>query len=108
MATAILNAKGQITVPVAVRNELQLSSGDQVEFVQIAHGRYEMIAKTVDVKDLKGMFGIAKKSVSIEKMNQARRGLHRNHDKWCFIDASAAGHTTWPLILSNDTADAYN
>jgi len=80
MTTAILNAKGQITVPVAIRNDLQLSFGDQVEFVKIAAGRYEMIAKTVDVKDLKGMFGIAKKSVSIEKMNQAQRGLHRNHD----------------------------
>jgi antitoxin PrlF len=80
MATAILNAKGQITIPVAVRNDLQLAAGDQVEFVQIAPGRYEMIAKTADVKDLKCMFGIAKKSVSIEEMNQAQCGLHRNHD----------------------------
>jgi AbrB family looped-hinge helix DNA binding protein len=71
MATAILNAKGQITVPVAIRNDLQLSFGDQVEFVKIAAGRYEMIANTADVTDLKGMFGVAKKSVSIESMNQA-------------------------------------
>jgi AbrB family looped-hinge helix DNA binding protein len=80
MTTSTLNAKGQITIPVSVRNELQLSCGDQVEFVQIAPGRYEMIAKTADVKDLKGMFGIAKKSVSIEEMNQAQCGLYRNHD----------------------------
>ena len=80
MATSTLNAKGQITIPIAVRNELELSSGDQVEFVQIAPGRYEMIAKTVDVKDLKGMFGTTKKSVSIEKMNQAHCGLYRKHD----------------------------
>jgi hypothetical protein len=39
-----------------------------------------MIAKTVDVKDLKGMFGTTKKSVSIEKMNQAHCGLYRKHD----------------------------
>jgi AbrB family looped-hinge helix DNA binding protein len=80
MATAILNAKGQITIPVTVRNDLQLAAGDQVEFVQIAPGRYQIFAKTADVKDLKGMFGIAKKSVSIESMNQAQRWLHRNHD----------------------------
>jgi hypothetical protein len=42
-----------------------------VEFVQIAPGRYEMIANTADVTDLKGMFGVVKKSVSIESMNQA-------------------------------------
>ena len=71
MATATLTSKGHITIPIAVRNELQLASGDRVEFVQIAPGRYEIFAKTADVKDLKGMFGIAKKSVSIESMNQA-------------------------------------
>ena len=71
MTTATLTSKGQITIPIAVRNELQLASGDRVEFVQIAPGRYEMIANTGDVTDLKGMFGVAKKSVSIESMNQA-------------------------------------
>ncbi len=71
MTTATLTSKGQITIPIAVRNELQLASGDRVEFVQIAPGRYEMIANTADVTDLKGMFGVVKKSVSIESMNQA-------------------------------------
>jgi hypothetical protein len=47
-----------------------------VEFVQIAPGRYEFVAATRDVSELKGMFGKAKKSVSIEAMTQAiaRRG----------------------------------
>ena len=42
-----------------------------MEFVQIAPGRFEMIANTSDVTELKGMFGIPKKAVSIEAMNQA-------------------------------------
>jgi len=71
MATATLTSKGQITIPIAVRQELQLDTGDRVEFVQIAPGRFEMIANTSDVTELKGMFGTPKKSVSIEAMNQA-------------------------------------
>ena len=71
MATATLTSKGQITIPIAVRQELQLDTGDRVEFVQIAPGRFEMIANTSDVTELKGMFGAPKKAVSIEAMNQA-------------------------------------
>jgi hypothetical protein len=42
-----------------------------VEFVLIAPGRYEFIASNSEVSVLKGMFGPAKKVVSIESMNAA-------------------------------------
>lgn len=71
MATATLTSKGQITIPVDVRNELKVEAGDRVEFVQIAPGRYEFVAATHSVTELKGMFGKAKKTVSIEAMNKA-------------------------------------
>ena len=69
--TATVSSKGQITIPVSVRNELKLGPGDRVEYVQIAPGRYEMITENADVTDLKGMFSVAKKFVSIETMVQA-------------------------------------
>ncbi len=71
MSTATLTSKGQITIPIAVRNELQLDTGDRVEFVQIAPGRFELIANTSDVTELKGLFGIPKKTISIKAINQA-------------------------------------
>jgi AbrB family looped-hinge helix DNA binding protein len=71
MTTATLTSKGQITIPVDVRNELKVESGDRVEFVQIAPGRYEFVAATREVTELKGMFGPAKKVVSIATMNAA-------------------------------------
>jgi antitoxin PrlF len=76
MATATLTSKGQITIPVEVRNDLQVDAGDRVEFVLIAPGRYEFVAATREVTALKGMFGTVKKSVSIASMNAAiaRRG----------------------------------
>jgi AbrB family looped-hinge helix DNA binding protein len=76
MTTATLTSKGQITIPVEVREALGVDTGDRVEFVEIAPGRYEFIAATKSVTALKGMFGRPRKSVSIEEMNAAiaRRG----------------------------------
>lgn len=71
MPTATLTTKGQITVPVEVRNDLQVDAGDRVEFVQIAPGRYEFVAATHSIDELKGMFGKPAKSISIEDMNKA-------------------------------------
>jgi antitoxin PrlF len=53
-----------------------VDAGDRVEFVEVAPGRYEFIAATRSVTTLKGMFGKARKAVSIAEMNAAiaRRG----------------------------------
>jgi len=76
MTTATLTSKGQITIPASVRDALHIGTGDRVEFVEVHPGRYELIAATRPVTALKGMFGKAKKAVSIEDMNAAiaRRG----------------------------------
>jgi AbrB family looped-hinge helix DNA binding protein len=71
MPTATLTSKGQITIPVDVRNDLKVDAGDRVEFVLIAPGRYEFVAATRNVQELKGMFGKPARTVSIDKMNQA-------------------------------------
>jgi antitoxin PrlF len=76
VATATLTSKGQITIPAEVRQVLGVDTGDRVEFVALAPGRYEFIAATRSVTALKGMFGKPRKAVSIEAMNAAieRRG----------------------------------
>lgn len=77
MATATVTSKGQITIPVDVRNRLQIAAGDRVEFVETSPGRFEIVAATQSVKALKGLFGIAgRRAVSLEAMNAAirRRG----------------------------------
>ena len=69
MATATVTSKGQITIPASVRAALHVAAGDRVEFVEIGPGRYEFIAATRSVTELKGMFGKPKQRVSIEEMN---------------------------------------
>ena len=71
MTSATVTSKGQITIPARIREALHVSAGDRVEFVEVEPGRFEFIAATGSVTDLKGMFGKAKKIVSIEDMNAA-------------------------------------
>lgn len=71
MTTATISSKGQITIPANVRQALHVDTGDRVEFVEVEAGRYEFVAATRSVTELKGMFGVAKRVVSVEEMNRA-------------------------------------
>ena len=71
MTTAIISSKGQITIPADVRQAMQVDTGDRVVFVEVEAGRYEFVAATRSVTALKGMFGKARRVVSIEEMNRA-------------------------------------
>ena len=71
MTAATITSKGQITIPADVRKALQVEVGDRLEFVEIAPGRFEVIAATRSVTELRGMFGKSAKRVSIADMNKA-------------------------------------
>lgn len=87
MSTATLTSKGQITIPADVRRVLNVQAGDRVEFVQIEAGRFELVAATRAVRELKGLFGKAVRTVSIEEMNRtiaeqaALAGVRAGHTK---------------------------
>jgi AbrB family looped-hinge helix DNA binding protein len=70
MTTATLTSKGQITIPADVRRALNVQTGDRVEFVQVQPGRFELVAATRSVRELKGMFGKPARTVTIEEMNR--------------------------------------
>lgn len=78
MSTATLSSKGQITIPVAVRNALGIETGDRVEFVEIAPGHYELVAATLPATALKGLVPAPAQPVSVDEMNAA---LHRRAAK---------------------------
>ena len=71
MSTATLTSKGQITVPAAVRASLGVESGDRIEFVQVAPGRFEVIAATLPITGLKGILPKPAMPVSLDAMNEA-------------------------------------
>ena len=77
MATATITSKGQITVPASVRSDLQIRTGDKIQFVKVGEGRYEILPAADDVKKLKGIVK-TKKPVSIEQMSRAIRKKARD------------------------------
>lgn len=71
MSTATMTTKGQITIPAIVRAALGVEAGDRVEFVQVEPGRFELVAATHSIKELKGLVRRPALPVSIEAMNEA-------------------------------------
>ena len=83
MSTATLTSTGQITIPADVRRSLNVQTGDRVEFVQVEAGRFELVAVTRSVRELKGLFGKPARTISIDEMNRviARRGASSGRAK---------------------------
>ena len=75
MTTATLSSKGQITIPLQVRQKLGVTTGDRVEFVELADGQFALKPAVEDVRTLKGMVPKPQRPVSVEDMRQivARR-----------------------------------
>ena len=72
MATAVLTTKGQVTIPLEVRKELGLKTGDQIEFtLDPATGRFGIGRKAGSILDLYGVLKYDGPPVSVEAMNQA-------------------------------------
>ena len=72
MITAAVTSKGQITIPIEIRNALKLGAGDRVVFEMAATGgAIFKPAQKKAVSALKGMFGKHGSVVSIEDMNAA-------------------------------------
>jgi len=72
MPSATMTSKGQLTVPVEVREELGLDAGVRVDFFKIENGLFAIRPATGSVRDLNGLFrGRVKRPISIEEMNRA-------------------------------------
>ena len=69
--TATITSKGQLTIPKAIREQLNLQSGDKVEFLVDKDGSVRIVTITASITKLKGMVPRPKKVVSLEEMNKA-------------------------------------
>ena len=77
MPTSTLTAKGQTTIPLAVREHLNLHAGDRLEFVLGGASEVALRPAATDVSELEGMLSHkVKRPVTVEEMNAAirRRG----------------------------------
>jgi len=71
MPQSKVTSKGQITIPVEMRNDLKIDAGDVLEFVKVADGRYEVMVANSKISEIKGLFGKVKKNVTLDEMRNA-------------------------------------
>lgn len=71
MSSATVTSKGQVTIPVEVRNKLGLRPGSRLAFVPTGTGGYEIHPEAASIKDLKGVVPPPAHPVSVEQMNEA-------------------------------------
>jgi AbrB family looped-hinge helix DNA binding protein len=68
-----MTTKGQVTIPLDVRQRLGLDAGDRIEFVEIEDGMFAIKPAIEDVRSLKGLLRKPSKPVSVDDMNAAVR-----------------------------------
>ncbi len=68
---ATLTSKGQISLPKSVREQLDLHSGDRLDFVLCNNGVLEVVPLKQSASKLRGMLPKPKKMVSVDEMNRA-------------------------------------
>jgi AbrB family looped-hinge helix DNA binding protein len=68
---AVLSSKGQITIPVAVRNQLRLKTGDALDFICTNDESVELVPARTPVQALKGMIQKPPRPVSLAQMDAA-------------------------------------
>lgn len=83
MPTSTLTSKGQTTIPKKVREFMQLSPGDKLEFVIRDDGQVILQPANVDLAELDGLLHVPDRpATSVEEMNEAARSeatrLHNN------------------------------
>lgn len=68
MAEAAVTSKGQITIPVEIRQQMGLKARDRVVFTVLPNGTTVMRAKTGSLMELAGKLKGNGKKISIDKM----------------------------------------
>jgi antitoxin PrlF len=71
MPTATLTTKGQVTIPLEVRQRLGLKAGDRIEFQLGPAGDVVLTSKRIPFEEIQGMLrSPGQKTVSVREMDK--------------------------------------
>lgn len=73
MPTSTLTSKGQLTLPKAIRDRLNVRPGDRVEFRLTEEGEVMVEAASQDLRTLRGILKPGKVRLTLEEMDEAVR-----------------------------------
>ena len=71
MTIATMTSKGQVTIPIELRDELNLTAGTRLEFVKLPDGGCAFYPVTGSIMDLAGMLTWDGPTVTLEEMDDA-------------------------------------
>jgi antitoxin PrlF len=72
MNTSTLTSKGQITIPKGIREQIQLRTGQRVQFDVDSKGRMVLTPQVHDILSLKGIVrSRRRRAVTVREMNDA-------------------------------------
>ena len=75
MATATLTSKGQVTIPLLLRERLRLKTGDRIDFVFSGEGAVTLRPKRIPFEELQGILRSPKRrAVTVREMD---KGIER-------------------------------
>jgi len=69
--TSVLDAKGRVTIPKAIRDKLGLKKGDKLLWVLHLDNSLGLVPKTLDLRELQGSLPLPDKRLSLEEMDEA-------------------------------------
>jgi antitoxin PrlF len=72
MATSVLSAKGQTTIPKSIRDFLQIGPHDRISFIPMDDGTVRIVPVKSSARDLKGFFKVSHR-VTLEEMDTTIR-----------------------------------
>lgn len=79
MPTATLTSKGQVTLPKAVRDALQIHTGDRLDFTPAPDGAYRIEVRRECPMSLAGILHRkGRRPVSVREMDRGIERLHRS------------------------------
>ena len=70
MPTATVTSKGQVTIPVEVRERLGIEADTRVQFVPLSDGTWQFVAAGGSGTSIRGMFS-TRTAVSLNEMDDA-------------------------------------
>ena len=74
MPSSTISSKGQVTLPKAIREALQVDTGDRILFVLREDGVVELRPETVDILDLVGILvPPGGETATVDQMNNVIR-----------------------------------
>ena len=74
MASSTITAKGQTTIPKAIRDYLKLRPGNRIDYIVDDEGKVVLRPAMYDIRDLHGMLHRpGQEALSVEEMNRVVR-----------------------------------